>query len=60
MAKRNESLGEAFIDDAKTSPQTPESRHFNQWLDRALPLLQQQLASLGIIHVTAREDKPKH
>lgn len=40
--------------------ETPESRHFNTWLDRALPLLQQQLSSLGINPVTTPQDKAKH
>lgn len=42
------------------SPEKPESRHFNAWLDRTLPLLQQQLAAVGITSVTAPQDKAKH
>lgn len=45
---------------AAEHPEKPESRHFNTWLDRALPLLQQQLAGLEIISVTAPPDKAKH
>lgn len=37
-----------------------ESRHFNSWLDRALPMLQERLADLGIVSVTAPIDKSKH
>lgn len=40
--------------------ESPESRHFNAWLDRALPLLQEQLSTLGIISVTAPPAKTKH
>lgn len=40
--------------------ETSESRHFNAWLDRALPILQEQLASLGIFNITPSKANPKH
>lgn len=46
---------------AGTEPsENSESRHFNAWLDRALPMLQERLADLGIFSVTAPVDKSKH
>lgn len=45
---------------ADSAAKSEQSRHFNTWLDRTLPLLQDRLAAFLPADITALKDKAKH